>query len=204
MSIHVFYQPIDVDLIQSAVFPFIRGNADLQSVLGRCDDPTSAAAVLQPLRDAYAAHLAGSDYDDPEWGSCDPTEFIADRCVPAVLEFSRYIWPHWLVNAFSSIDLLPDEFPVLEHYQMPSTLFQPFVADIPEIAPELETIADSERMGGVIPKDHVPVVLKAITHDIEHLARDANDPYWSDAMLELKKALTYAADNVLSFTEAIE
>jgi len=66
VSIHVFYQPIDVDLVKSVVFPFIRGDADLNLLLERCDDPTAAISELQPLRGAYAAHLAGSDYDDPE------------------------------------------------------------------------------------------------------------------------------------------
>ena len=204
MSIHVFYQPIDVAVTHDVVFPFVRGNADLNALLERCDDSATAMAVLRPLRNAYAAHLAGFDYNDSEWGRCDPTEFIADRFVPAVLEFSRHVWPHWLVNAFTSIDLLPDKFPVLKHYQMPITLFQPFVADIPDIALDLETIADSERMGGVVPKDHVPVVLKAIADGLERSTRDPNDPFSYDATLELKAALTYAADNGLSFTEAIE
>jgi hypothetical protein len=204
MSNHVYYQPLDVDLIQAGVFPFIRGKGNLNTLLERCENPAAAMSVLEPLRKAYAARLARSDYNDPEWGRCDPTDFIADRCVPAVLKFSRHVWPHWLVDSFTSINLLPDEFPVLEHYQMPITLFQPFVADIPDISHELETIADSERMGGVVPKDHVHIVLKAITRNLERLTRNANDPYWHDAMLELKAALTYAADNALSFTEAIE
>ena len=204
VSIHVFYQPLDVGVIQDAVFPFIRGDGDLNTLLERCDDSSSAIAVLQPLRNAYAAHLAGSDYVDPEWGRCDPTEFFVDRCVPAVLEFSRHIWPYRLVDAFTSIDLLPDGFPVIEHYQMPVTLFQPIVVDIPDIALELETIADSERMGGVVPADHVNFVLKTITDDLDRSTRDPSDPFSYDATLELKAALTYAAANGLSFTEAIE
>jgi hypothetical protein len=87
---------------------------------------------------------------------------------------------------------------------MPITLFQPFVADIPEIAPELATIADSERMGGIVPIHHVQSVLKSIANNLDRETRDPNDPYWYDAMIELEEALTYAADNALSFTEAIE
>lgn len=204
MSIHVYYQPIDIDLVQGVVFPYMRGSMELSTLLDRCETPTAAIAVLQPLRNAYAAHLAGFDYNDPEWGRCDATAFIEDRLVPAVLEFSRHIWPYWSANAFTSIELLPNGFPVVEHYQMPITLFQPFVGEFPNLASELATIANSERMGGVVRHDHVSVVLKAISDELDGLTRDSDDPYSYDAMKELIAALAFAAENGLSFTEAVE
>ncbi len=204
MSIHVFYQPIDVAVIQKSVFPYVWGNGEIERLLSRCEDPNAALSILQPFRGAYSALLAGSDYVDPQWGRCDPAEFIADNFVPAVLEFSRNIWPSWLVNAFTSRDLFPDQSPISEFYQDPASLFRPLEDYISETARSIEIIADPEQMVGVVPKDQVQSVLKVVAENHQQLTRDPNEPYAYDAMAELEAALIFASENDLSFTEAIE
>ena len=206
MSIYVHYQPLDIEAIQRVVFPYIRGSGQLDELLRLSENPSAALTVIDPCRNAYAAMVTEAEYFDREWGSCDPVDFLLERTARSVLAFARHIWPSWSVKAISSDLLLPDDFPVLEHFRMPITLFQPLVDEIPEIiSSDLETIADAgEIMGGVVPKDHVEFVRRGVQHELEHLLRSSGDPPWIDAAQNLLEALTYAQTHQLSFTEAIE
>ena len=56
------------------------------------------------------------------------------------------------------MELLPEVFPVLDHYRMPKELFAPILDELPFLADQLETIADCESMGGCLPTHSVPVV----------------------------------------------
>ncbi len=203
MSIHVFYQPIDISLVQEELFPYICGKGDLRKLKSMCDDPVGALTNVELLRTAYAASLAGEEFRDPEFGRCDPQSYLAESAVRDTLEFCRHVWPEWMVSASTSIELLPDSFPVLEHYQMPISMFEPLAEFIPDIRWDLETIAECEFMGGVLRAAHVPVVRTAIAAELANMTRCAGDPHYYDATRTLLEALTYAEENRLSFTEAI-
>ena len=87
---------------------------------------------------------------------------------------------------------------------MPIELFVPFVEDVPEIACGLQTIAESEAMGGVILKSHVRPVREAIQVELDQAIHRSEDSNEVSAMKELLNVLTHAETNGLSFTEAIE
>jgi hypothetical protein len=120
-----------------------------------------------------------------------------------VLEFCRIIYPYWHVRAWTSIDLLPEDFPILDHYLMPKELFAPILDQLPFVACQLETIANSGSMGGVVPVASVPVVRSAIQRAHASEIRDSDNPYSYDATQTLLAALEYAEQQRLSFTEAI-
>jgi hypothetical protein len=203
MSIDVLYQPIDVDVVQDVVFPVIRGDAGPEALLARCQDPSAAGAILNQLRQARLALHEGRDYRDPTWGTCDPQEFLNEHLVVGVLALCRELWQSWDVRALTSIDLLPDDFPILKHYEMPIALFRPLLGDYPFIEEDLRTIANSPSMRGLVRSDHVGVVRQAVLAELRSCGTDADDD-WQSARKVLVEALEYAENNGLSFTEVVD
>jgi len=203
MGIDVYYQPIDVEFVQNEVLPFVSNQRDDPRIISAVNCGNIEASGIMQLRDAHSCLQSGAEYYSIPWGRCYPDEFIADNLVRKVLEYCRSIFPSWHVRAITSIELLPDKFPTLEHYQMPLELFSPITETFADVACQLETIADCEDMGGVIPIASVPAVRKAIRDTHSSAVRDLEDPYCYDATNSLLKALQYAEEHDLSFTEAI-
>jgi hypothetical protein len=203
MGIDVFYQPIDVALVHKKILPFIFDDGDLGGVLEPLTDTDEATGMLVELRDANHCLAQGTDYYSVKWGRCDPAEFLANFCVRAVLEFCRSVYPSWHVRAISSIELLPDGFPVLDNYSMPVELFAPIINRFPDIATNLETIANCEDMGGVVLRHNVHRVRDAIVSEFRTQTRDSDNPYHFDAAKKAVEALQYAEENSIDFTEAI-
>jgi len=171
-----------------------------------CKLPLQAEAETRPFHNAYQALQQGQDYSDTEWGRCDPLEFIYGGVVKGVLRFAGHLHPNWGWNRLTSIDLLGDDIPVLDTYQMPITLFAPLATAFPDLSLELETIVSAEEtMGGVVKPENIPTLLDSLNKRLQSTKKcpsDADNFY--DAMTELAKALTYASEHQLSFTEMIE
>jgi hypothetical protein len=203
MSIYVFYQPIDVTCFHSRILPYIFDGSDLTDVLATANNPLEAIALLEPLRDAYDCILRGVKYDDPERGPVNPVHFLISCCVSSTLEFCRHLYPSWCVKAITSIELLPEDFPVLDHYQMPTALFDPILARFPDLAQQLQTIAHCQDMGGLVQAQSVPSVRDAIQAEFNKMYRNPIEPYFYDAAQALLEALIHAEEHELSFTEAI-
>lgn len=203
MGIDVFYQPIDVSVVHNKILPFIFDDGDLGGDLEALTAADEATGMLVELRNANQCLAQGSDYHSVKWGHCDPAEFLADFCVRAVLEFCRSVYPSWHVRAISSIELLPDGFPVVDYYSMPAELFAPIVNRFPDIAANLKTIADCEGMGGVVLRHSVHRVREAIASEFKTRTRDLENPYHFDAAKKAVEALQYAENNSIDFTEAI-
>ncbi len=203
MGIDVYYQPIDVGFVHGKLLPFIFDDRDLGDVSPESAEATEASAMLVELKSASHCLAQGIDYHSPKWGHSDPEDFLADFCVPVVLEFCRAIWPYWHVRAFTSIQLLPDGFPILENYSMPTELFSPIIERFPNIAAQLATIAECESMGGVVLRRNVRNVREGIVSEHKKWTRDPANPYDFDAAEKLIEALQYAEVNGLDFTEAI-
>ena len=202
MSNDVTYQPIDVDVVHDLVFPCISGMLEADRLFAKCHNREKAESILRPFGLARAARVEGRPYIDSQWGTCDPEEFLESHILSGVLQIFRELWPYWDIPVLTSIDLLPDDFPVLEYYEMPITLFEPLLNEYPFLQDQLPTIAHSERVGGLVRRQHVSVVRQAIVSEMR--AMDGEDPDWHQARQSLADALAYAERNGLDFTEAIE
>ena len=203
MSRWITYQPIDVASIQNYVFPYILGEVSLAPLLKDCKSADEAENEVRPFHDAYVALQQGNDYYDLQWGHCDPMEFIIGGVVGGVLRFSGHLHPNWGWNNFTSIDLLGDDIPILDIYQMPISLFEPLTVEFPDLSLQLETIVEAEEvMGGVVPHGNVSRLLEALRSLCNSI--EISDDNREQALRELEKALAYAEENGLSYTERVD